>query len=1056
MFHSRSQIGVAKLLVLCAFLGTFFVISHTTHATTTATSTTATAATSTATTTTPLETTATSTETTSSSTTVTTSTNSATSTATTSATAITPHSTTSTTTLPAVDATSTDVLSAQTLSEPEIALATTQASITPVINHVSTTTILTKDRSPYLITRSIRVLAGGTLIIEPGVVVKFARTGSGVPTDIVVHGNIVVNGTEDEVVYFTSERDDSLAGDTNNDADATAPGPGYWKQIRIMPDGEGNISHAEFRYGGYGHGGLSRCMPGITWCQGSLMNAGLLEANNVVIKNSLQYSFHNLGGEAVFSNSYFDGVRNEQDVELYITYGTTTVRNSAIIGISDPNHTTPGRGVILGNYGYADMRENWWGDPSGPREPVNNPLGTGTRLDSSIVYQPFLTEDPFSEPSCDGVCASSVLFLPGIQASRLYTKEADGTEKLLWEPDYVFEDDDVLRLQMTEEGESVESVYVRDVIDFAPQTEASKDAIYGGFINFLGDLVASETIKEFEAFAYDWRYDVYDIVEEGVQYENERRYVDAVIEDLASDSLSGKVTIVAHSNGGMLGKALLDELEATDRIELVDKFIMIGTPQLGTPKAIGSLLHGTDQGLSYDVFAGITLPVISDAAVRQAARNMPGVYGLLPGQTYFDAANDIITIFDTSPITEVWRDAYGNTLNTQAELDDFLVSTSNNRDSVLYQSTNEAIVANPTILSKARETRSKQDAWRPPASVEVTSVVGTGRNTISGFWYEAFSQQICDESSHGCDLLDIYKPVPIISQRGDQTVMVASAESNQSGSSNYYFDMKRAEQATAVVTEHSNFTESQTVQSLIESLLLSTSTESQFVSSVEPEYDDQQLLLGTHSPVYLYIEDSEGRRTGQLDADTVVTEIPDTEWFSHASSSYVIAPEDLEFTVRVDSFGDGVMTFTSHTFSSEGQDLQHKVPLTTLTKDSTITVNYDGSTFTPLAVDEDGDGERDYQITLDGGRIDVPTEEVTYAVVQAYLKDNVTRRIVRPLGKLLTIAEYFSTQSHPYAIFIERRMLTRFEQTITWLYQRGRLSEDNYAVLLEYVKELNK
>ena len=54
---------------------------------------------------------------------------------------------------------------------------------------------------------------------------------------------------------------------------------------------------------------------------------------------------------------------------------------------------------------------------------------------------------------------SNILFLPGIQASRLYT-EVDGVEEKLWEPGG---DDDVTRLSMTNGGESIEDVYTRDV-----------------------------------------------------------------------------------------------------------------------------------------------------------------------------------------------------------------------------------------------------------------------------------------------------------------------------------------------------------------------------------------------------------------------------------------------------------------------------------------------------------------------------------------------------------------------------------------------------------------
>jgi len=181
--------------------------------------------------------------------------------------------------------------------------------------------------------------------------------------------------------------------------------------------------------------------------------------------------------------------------------------------------------------------------------------------------------------------ASSVLFLPGIQASRLYTTESDGSEKLLWEPDFLFDDADVLRLAMTPTGESIENIYVRDVIDYAPVDNPSAEtAVYGGFLKFLDELVNLQQISEYSAFAYDWRYDVFDIVSDGVQYKDERRFLVEEVERLAANSASDKVAIVAHSNGGLLGKALIDELERQGKSELVESLIMIGDTPVRYPK----------------------------------------------------------------------------------------------------------------------------------------------------------------------------------------------------------------------------------------------------------------------------------------------------------------------------------------------------------------------------------------------------------------------------------------------------------------------------------------
>ena len=61
-------------------------------------------------------------------------------------------------------------------------------------------TIWTTEGSPYIVKNSIAVVLGVTLTIDPGVVVKFDPTAR---ASITVFGDLVVNGTKDNKIYFT-------------------------------------------------------------------------------------------------------------------------------------------------------------------------------------------------------------------------------------------------------------------------------------------------------------------------------------------------------------------------------------------------------------------------------------------------------------------------------------------------------------------------------------------------------------------------------------------------------------------------------------------------------------------------------------------------------------------------------------------------------------------------------------------------------------------------------------------------------------------------------------
>ena len=79
-------------------------------------------------------------------------------------------------------------------------------------------------------------------------------------------------------------------------------------------------------------------------------------------------------------------------------------------------------------------------------------------------------------------------------------------------------------------------------------------------MQYMDALVATGTIKAWKPFAYDWRYSVDDVAGNGTQYQTEIKNVVDEIEQLASNSYTGKVTIVGHSNGGLLAKAVMMRL----------------------------------------------------------------------------------------------------------------------------------------------------------------------------------------------------------------------------------------------------------------------------------------------------------------------------------------------------------------------------------------------------------------------------------------------------------------------------------------------------------------
>ncbi|HYD93101.1 MAG TPA: hypothetical protein VEB18_01435 [Candidatus Paceibacterota bacterium] len=591
---------------------------------------------------------------------------------------------------------------------------------------------------------------------------------------------------------------------------------------------------------------------------------------------------------------------------------------------------------------------------------TNGVIYTKGANETEIFLQVTASDFEESEPVCEAPCASNVLFLPGIKGSRLYIN--NGSEEKVWDP---LGEDDINLLLLNEDGKSQEAIYTKegDVID----SVMSFIDIYDDFIEHMDDLQVNGAINEWRPVAYDWRLSLEDIVETGAERDGRifygeatsTPYIEQTLRSLAANSKTGKVTIIAHSNGGLVAKALFEKLgpEATE--ELVDNVIFVGVPQSGAPQAIGALLFGYKEGLPW------WFPfLVSPATARDFAERSPMGYHLLPTERYFESTKNSGThpVARFSETYSAERNMYGETIDNFAELKDFLQAAEGGRSKPDTSDFENANVLHSTLLSYAEQIHTSIDSWTPPGEVTLYQIAGWGEDTISGI-------EFYEECGTSCNKK--YRPVFI--EDGDGVVPVASAlmmEEEILNIQNFWVNI-RDHNKDNTDRDHGNFLEMDDVQTFISNLLLQEDREVVFIkdSPVIQQQETKKLIFFLHSPLTLELHDNRGNRTGPVDDGSEEENVPDSHYGRFGEVQYIIAPAGAEYRVELHGLDEG-------TFSLDIQEMEDG----NVTQTSTVTnLPVSPNTFatfaisngiedaTPLAIDENGDGETEILIAMTSG-----------------------------------------------------------------------------------------
>jgi hypothetical protein len=570
------------------------------------------------------------------------------------------------------------------------------------------------------------------------------------------------------------------------------------------------------------------------------------------------------------------------------------------------------------------------------------------------------------------VGGSSVAFLPGIEGSRLYTAGAF-LEDQLWEPFTLF---DLCALRPNADGVSSPDIYTRDVIDSA----VGLFDIYGTFGRFMDELRSHGLLKDWRPFPYGWRGDIERIargdVITGLNGVTQVSRLNTTISELAASSFTGKVTIVTHSNGGLLVKELIRFLIDQSAVANVDRIIMIAPPHLGTPSAISSLTHGD---------ALVPWLGLGEAATREAADTMIGALNLLPSELYFHRVASPVIEFDPQAVgvaeLDSFRRTYGDHIDTYGSdttgLRGFLLGadgrtepfTGNCTLAPLLSDTRHPDILKPTLLDRVRLLHNRNDSWQPPPNIRVFQVAGWGLSTLSGIRYTA--EPICLDSQ--CFLIaQALAHRPLDTTSGDGTVVVPSATALLTDT--FYFNLydynRRPDLPLFGARDHSNIMGASSILSLVSNLLDSEPNPSINQIGKSQPIGATRIRVILRSPVSLDAYDSSGRHTGLavnqnplLQFPVIERQIPNSSFERFGGEVYLSLDARDRYQLRLRGLDLSTFTLALEEYVDDRLTSTisfQNIPVSVSTR-AVVDLQH-VSTSVALAVDVNGDGITDFVI----------------------------------------------------------------------------------------------
>lgn len=620
-------------------------------------------------------------------------------------------------------------------------------------------------------------------------------------------------------------------------------------------------------------------------------------------------------------------------------------------------------------------------------------------------------------------CCSSVLFIPGFKGSVL-----SNNGDTLWPPT-VFSND-VPQLALDGAGVSFNEIQVEGLVNTFYGTD-----IYGTFSSFLDEFVTEGVVSDWLPLAYDWRIMPEQILDEGISTADGVVDVIETIEELAAESKTGKVTIVTHSMGGLMGKAIIKRLDEAGKGHLIETFVLAGSPQLGTPQAVASMLHGDDEG----ILGGY---IVAPSAARSLSLSMPSAYSLLPSSEYFQKVTDPVILFnENADFTDDWRAQWGNSISTYSAYAEFLTGQGVTRPNPPDDALRIPEIGRENILSGAQSLHDIYDQYEFPTHIRVVQIAGWGLPTVEAVRYR---------ERHWTQSYETH-----FTREGDGTVVYPSAIAVDTDET-YYFDIFQHNKALGDEIRHRDLLSAESVMAIVKSAVQGEAVdpEIQYISISKPQSVslDDAIIVSSHSPVVLGAYDHLGNFTGidpHQDSATgvlmVSEEIPGSMFVYSSESQYIFLPKNGTYRFVYKGTGSGPTTVSVDTMTGDATlpVAQYSDIPTNIETSASFILDAETLADVAIALDTDGDGEVDATVmpdtevqSLEGLLLRI-REDIAALSVAEKPRKNLNKR-VDALERKIEAKKLANT-----------KVLQKFRETIALKEARGRIASADAAAIMD-------